>query len=30
VTSAPIKIPIDPGFENPHNAYVAISCDLGC
>ena len=30
VTSAPIKMPIAPGFENPHSAYVAISCDLGC
>ena len=30
VTSAPIKMPIDAGFENPHSAYVAISSDLGC
>jgi hypothetical protein len=30
VTSAPTKMPTDPGFENPHSAYVAISSDLGC
>jgi len=29
VTSAPIKMPIDEGFEKPHSAYVAISSDLG-
>jgi hypothetical protein len=23
-------MPMDPGFENPQSAYVAISSDLGC
>jgi hypothetical protein len=30
VTSAPTKMPMDPGFENPQSAYVAINSDLGC
>lgn len=30
VISAPTKMPIDPGFEKPQSAYVAIISDLGC
>jgi hypothetical protein len=29
VISALTKMPIDPGFENPQSAYVAIISDLG-
>lgn len=29
VLRALIMIPIAPGFEKPHTAYVAIVCDLG-
>jgi hypothetical protein len=30
ITNPPIIMPMDPGFENPHSAYVAIISDLGC
>lgn len=30
VISDPIEIPIEPGFENPQRAYVAIISDRGC
>jgi len=28
--NAPSWIPIDPMFEKPHNAYVAMATDLSC
>jgi len=30
LTSPPTKMPMDPRFEKPHSAYVAIISDLGC